>query len=47
MGICYRPLNQNEEKDEAFYEQLVEAVQSQHSFSCSKLDVKMTLPPGS
>ena len=26
VGICYRPLNQNEEKDEAFYERLAEIV---------------------
>ena len=24
VGVCYRPLNQDEEKDEAFHEQLVE-----------------------
>ena len=28
MGICYRPPNQDEETDELFYEQLVEAAQS-------------------
>ena len=28
VGICYRPLNQDEETDEVFYEQLAEAEQS-------------------
>ena len=28
VGICYRPLNQDEEIDELFYEQLAEAVRS-------------------
>ena len=28
MGVCYRPPNQNEETDDLFYEQLVEAAQS-------------------
>ena len=28
VGVCYRPPNQDEEKDEAFYEQLVEVVRS-------------------
>jgi len=28
MGVCYRPLNQGEEMDEAFYEQFAEVTQS-------------------
>lgn len=28
VGVCYRPPNENEEKDEAFYKQLAEVTQS-------------------
>ena len=28
MGVCYRPPNQDEEKDKAFYEQLAEVARS-------------------
>ena len=28
VGVCYRPPNQDEQRDEVFYEQLVEAARS-------------------